>query len=123
VPALVDGLVAAGMADRPPVPDVVLAFIPAATDPRVRAIIAVGHDCYLAECADRIELLMHASGRRLRPGVEREHVALLWLSLIEGGRRLRRTNPAALRPSVPGRPSALGAAALAVFRHASEPSE
>jgi AcrR family transcriptional regulator len=123
VPSLIDALVTASTGDRAPAPDIVLAFIPAASDLRVRAIIAAGHDRYLAECADRIELLMHAAGRRLRRGVEREHVALLWLILIEGGRRLRRTNPAALRPSAPGRPSALGAAALAVFRHASEPTE
>ena len=122
VPTLVDALVAAGGNDRPRVPDVVLAFIPAATDPRVRTIIAAGHDRYLSDCADHIERLMRASGRRLRPGVRREHVALLWLNLIEGGRRLRRTNPAALRLSTPERPSPIGSAAFAVFQHASVPT-
>lgn len=121
VPTLVDAVIAAGSNDRPPAPDVVLAFVPAAADLRVRAIIDAGHDRYLAECADSVERLMSSSGRRLRPGVGREHIALLWLNLIEGGRRLRRTNPAALRPSLPGRPSALGAAALAVFEHATVP--
>jgi AcrR family transcriptional regulator len=118
IAAITDAMVTGGPGERQRAADIVLAFIPAAADPRVQAIIGAGHDRYLAEVGTEVERLIHAAGRRLRSDVRLEQLAVLWLSIIEGGRRLRRTNPAALRPATAERPSALGAAARAVLEHA-----
>ena len=114
---LVERIVELAMGPHDGGPDPRLTFLPDAANPHVQRIFRLGHERFVDQLSDRVDRLL--AGQPLRDGVELAHVGTLWAALMEGGRRLRRTNPGALRSGSvrDGTPSTLGAAARALFEH------
>jgi len=114
---LVERIVELAMGHADDSADPRLTFLPDAANPHVQRVFRAGHEQFVGALCDRVDHLL--GGQPLRDGVELTHVATLWAALLEGGRRMRRTNPSALRSGSAreGRHSTIGAAARALFEH------
>lgn len=102
-------------------PDTTLAFLPESADQHVGAILRDAHHRLVDALASRVEDIN--AGRPLRSGIDATQIATSWVTMLDGGRRLVRTAPAALRHgSAPGSSSRsiVAAAAASLLEHGAE---
>ncbi len=83
-----DALVRLGSPDAV---DPALAFLIEPHNPAYRRSWKEQFDVLMAALRQHLGIHLRATGRRPRPGITVEHLGILWLCLINGGQRLRRT--------------------------------